>query len=321
MEYINNLRWSLLADHVIDLRGEKYGQPGDKHTEQEKKSFEIPSESCVIHYQPEYAHAVFNALEQQYLEHPKLKYILISSDGDCGISYQAEHPVASDFKKAIYMFEIEKLGYRDLHLPVRCDIKRCNLTDKFSIKMYAYTFGTFNRLPLNVVRLYTVNNDTDEDSRIISIPFGVPEWFEAIAAPHFVDRFNPSWAIKNRIYVAFQMNTTERHEFMYRLHTNDSYLVRRETVSHEQYVLDLMTCGMCLSPYGNGMDCYRNLESLYLGVLPIIPHGRLSKAYQGLPFINYGGNALESVPTNYAGTRADMNYWRNRINADKDNLL
>ena len=320
MEYINNLAWPGLADYKIDLRGEDYGKPGDIHPNPNEPPVVIPDESCVIHYHPEYSYKIFNALEEKYIENPKLKYILISSDGDCGLCYQDEHKVANDFKKAIYMFNVERLGYEDLHIATRCNKALCNINHKFSVRMYAYTYSTFDRLPPNVVRLYAVNNDTDEDDKIVSIPFGVPDWFEDIAWRHYVDCFKID-KLQGRTYVAFQMNTTERHKIMHHFKTDDNYLVRKETVSHKQYVEDLLTCGTCLSPRGNGLDCYRNLEALYLGVAPIISPSRVLKAYQGLPYILNGEGATTLSDCDYNNTRADFTYWRDRLNKDRINLL
>lgn len=305
MEYISNLRWENLADVKLELRN--IPTPDIK----------IPLEPCVIHFHPEFTYQVFDILNQIYDVKPSIQYVLISSDGDCGVCYQHENRVAEDFKKAIYMVNIEELGYEDLHLQARCDKSCCNMNDLYSVKMYAFTYATFANLPPNVHHWYLPNCDV-EHKKFTCIPFGIPPWFEDIAEKHFVTKFDKSKIIGKKIHVAFNANTVQRHEILNSLQTNESYIVRKETVPHKQYVEDLLECGFSLSPHGNGLDCYRNLEAIYMGRVPLMPFSRMNEAYRGLPYINFG-QGVDNLPDeiDLEGSFADMSYWRERINRDR----
>ena len=42
---------------------------------------------------------------------------------------------------------------------------------------------------------------------------------------------------------------------------------------------------MWLSPRGNGIDCHRTWEALYLDIIPIVWHSTLDSLYENLPII------------------------------------
>ncbi len=296
MEYIRCDKWHDLADQDLDFKN--------------KKNLSIPSESSVIHFHTEYADYVLDALERTYKVDPSLRFILVSSTSDCGICYQKDNPASDDLIKAFYMIDTSKLGYEGAKVDGRCHKARCNLNHRFSVKMYAFTYCTFDRIPPNVIKWYTTNNDTQED-KIQSLPFGIPYWFEETAKDHFITTFTE---LPNaRTYLAFQANTMERYQLINSFSTSEAALVRRAEVPHVQYLQDMLSCGFVLSPSGNGIDCFRTLESLYVGRIPIIP-AKLKTCYTGLPVkisgvnheVDYEGFCLE-------GTIADKAFWRAEI--------
>lgn len=307
MEFVNYKLWPTLADVRFDFR-------------KQPENAIIPARSCVVHFHTEFTDFVFAQLNKLYQQDESLKYILISSESDYGLCLQKDYPVCRDLNKAFYMVDTSNCGYKGIKLDVRCNIDRCKIEDKYSVKMYAYTDCTFNKIPPNVVRWYCVNNQI-EDSRIINIPFGIPDWFQDIAEPHFTDRI--SKVKNNRIYVAFQANTMERFQLINSVNTDDRFLVRRQTVSHEQYIKDMMSCGYCLSPAGNGLDCYRTLEAMYLGTIPIVDRNSIVAAYRHTPFLCAGeplANIYDILPSPLAGTMADFGYWRRMLSDERKNL-
>lgn len=95
--------------------------------------------------------------------------------------------------------------------------------------------------------------------------------------------------------------------------------------SFRDYLDDMAQCHWCVSPPGNGVDCHRTWEALYLGVVPIVqrtPWG--ADLHDGLPIIQAedlsalnphllgnGQKTLESQKHDLA--RLTMRYWRKRI--------
>lgn len=307
MEFINYHLWPTLADVRLDFR-------------KSPENAIIPAKSCVVHFHTEFTDFVFSQLNKLHKENPALKYILISSESDYGLCLQKDHPVCRDLNKAFYMVDTRNCGYKGIKLDVRCNIDRCKIEDKYSVKMYAYTDCTFNEFPPNMIRWYCTNNSI-ENYRLVNIPVGIPDWFQDIAEKSFISKI--SKIRNNRIYVAFQANTMERFQLINSVNTDDRFLVRRQEVSHEQYIEDMLSCGFCLSPAGNGLDCYRTLESMYLGTIPIVDRNSAVTAYRHAPYLCAGdplANIYASLPARLEGTMADFGYWRRRL-ADERKFL
>lgn len=52
-----------------------------------------------------------------------------------------------------------------------------------------------------------------------------------------------------------------------------------------EYLRDLRGCEFCFSPPGNGIDCHRTWECLYLGTLPVVSDGPWLAGFEDLPMI------------------------------------
>ena len=53
----------------------------------------------------------------------------------------------------------------------------------------------------------------------------------------------------------------------------------------ESYLKDVIHAKFVLSPHGNGLDCHRTWEALYLGVIPVVKKSSLDPLYEGLPVV------------------------------------
>jgi hypothetical protein len=95
-----------------------------------------------------------------------------------------------------------------------------------------------------------------------------------------------------------------------------------EPLAFEAYLTDLAQWSFCASPPGNGVDCHRTWEALYLGVIPVLtqaPIGLLS----GLPHIMVDDFATVNERSLDEQRRAmgesleleklTLSYWRERI--------
>jgi len=51
------------------------------------------------------------------------------------------------------------------------------------------------------------------------------------------------------------------------------------------YLLDIAHSKFVLSPRGNGLDCHRTWESLYMGAIPILISSSIDPLFQGLPVV------------------------------------
>jgi hypothetical protein len=89
-----------------------------------------------------------------------------------------------------------------------------------------------------------------------------------------------------------------------------------------KYICELSEWRYCISPPGNGLDCHRTWEALYLGVIPIVSRG-LGDLFDGLPVIVVDDLAaitmqeLEAAearfPASFAYERLRLSWWREAI--------
>lgn len=103
---------------------------------------------------------------------------------------------------------------------------------------------------------------------------------------------------------------------------------KNESLPWNQYIEDLSHYKFALSPFGNGPDCHRTWECLYLNVIPIVVHNNPMKHFTDLPilFVRYLDDInpafLEKTYDKYFKNKQfhldklDMSYWQNEIHND-----
>tara|TARA_R110000824_G_scaffold1118_1_gene6089 strand:+ start:16476 stop:17309 length:834 start_codon:yes stop_codon:yes gene_type:complete len=141
-----------------------------------------------------------------------------------------------------------------------------------------------------IKRWYTQNVCCDHP-KVHSIPIGIgnPKWKhgnekdldEAIA--------NEYWKNKNNlVYCNFNIstNTLERtkclqYSGMEMPNGNGGY----HNLGFAPYLKELGESYFVLSPNGNGVDCHKHWESLYLKTIPIVTKSRNMEFYEDLPFL------------------------------------
>ena len=56
-------------------------------------------------------------------------------------------------------------------------------------------------------------------------------------------------------------------------------------MDYESYLKTLSTYKYSISPKGNGIDCHRTWEALYLNCIPIVESNSINELYEDLPVI------------------------------------
>jgi hypothetical protein len=121
------------------------------------------------------------------------------------------------------------------------------------------------------------------------------------------------------------------------LHFSENYpdiVTCKQQVSFDEFLEDLATHKFVLCPTGNGLDCYRTLETIYMGAVPIMERRRGGMVpYQNVkwPVIAYPKlfqidpyrlenewKSIEGTPTDL--TAAKWPYWKNRIEICRSEL-
>lgn len=142
-------------------------------------------------------------------------------------------------------------------------------------------------LPSQLTILYTTNCLV-EDSRVVGLPIGLENarfHYNGVVSDFMKLRAKPL-AKRPRILVAFTTGTNERVrrpalEALSKLKTVD----QMERVNSRTYRKIALDYGFIASPPGNGEDCHRTWEALYLGSIPIVLNSVMTRRLSqlGLP--------------------------------------
>ncbi len=88
-----------------------------------------------------------------------------------------------------------------------------------------------------------------------------------------------------KVYVNFNPEThPRRREIINKIRENPIYSLS-ESTDLEGYIQDLKSYQFVLSPRGNGLDCHRTWEALYMGAIPIVETSSLDPLFSDLPVI------------------------------------
>lgn len=248
----------------------------------------------------------------------------MSPRSDYGLFYQKDQPVYGDLIKIAKMLANPSMRYGDLHIASRCDKERCNINHTYSIKMHSWTKETFHKIPDNITHWFVANNGITDDPRIESIPFGIGG-----SKPEDSERFfrliaGTKKERKNCLYINFGYSTYERLELRnWYKEKNFDWVVIKENIPFEEYIEDLLTYKFVLCPNGNGVDCYRTLECIYAGAIPIVEYNNVTTQFSDLP-ICFSSNLkfrIENLDQkDFNLQKAKLSYWRDRIQTEKKML-
>jgi hypothetical protein len=137
----------------------------------------------------------------------------------------------------------------------------------------------------NVISWYAQNIDIFHE-KLKSIPIGIAneEWQHGDIAVLESVR-NKDYEKINLIYANFNPNTNfnERNHCINCLKNENIKIA--ETVNFEKYLSNLSQSYFSISPNGNGIDCHKTWESLYLKTIPIVTKSINSLQYKELPII------------------------------------
>jgi hypothetical protein len=271
------------------------------------------------------------------------RYVIVSSCSDYGLAIQSEHPPWKDILKWAGMMCGPGLGYQGMQIEARLDPKKCNPKDTYSVKCHSWTRATLPSIPHNVHHWFVGNlmfvpepetydflHEGNMHEKITAIPFGIAEGRQDYI-------YNAMQKIetekkKNKIYVSWNDYNLERYELRKELVDWQSYAgVDALTVrypkegqdTYEDYIENLRTHKYVVSPPGNGADCYRTLESIYMKCFTFV-EDTATNYITNLPVYRYktvddiircyndnGLSRMEKGPEEQPETK--LSYWSDRI--------
>ena len=298
---------------------------GDSNYEIDHDDEDSMPESGIVYCNIEHIHKFFKKCEKT-----DNKYIVISGFSDYGVAKQQDNPVSLDlikFMPFIYN-EISNLGYEPLIIPPRCEPDKCNIEDEYSVRCHSYTYSTFDKIPDNVIKWYTVNSRVN-DPRIEHIPLGVGK----DAADEILATEEVSFSNKiNLAYLNWQDHTSERSDMKIHFGQQNMHwtsVVNTPERSYRDYLDDLSKHYFIISPEGNGWDCYRNLEAIYTRSIPVVSQAPPVEYMEDLPvlvletmFDLSEGRLVEFITEEkkYNLDKSKLSYWKNKIESSRSLL-
>lgn len=208
-----------------------------------------------------------------------------------------------------------------------------------------------NSIPNNVIKLFG-QNVTFADNKVVSIPIGstCATWvgleesqygrysdqyilikedgkeknFKNLALLDFAIRTNPSHRKPVFDYFVGKDWITEKPcNLSLNEYKNQNYY------NHiEEYLRGIYNHKFIISPLGNGVDCGRTWQAIYLGSIPVVPRHLNIEYYDELPILVYDdineiteeylNNKWEEMKDKeYNYEKAKLSYWTKRINDAK----
>jgi hypothetical protein len=151
-----------------------------------------------------------------------------------------------------------------------------------------FTDAHFNMVNDYVLRIYAINNICD-NINVITIPLA----FQDYPKDHF--KLIISNAIKrdsinknNLLYMNFSIHTNvNKRQVCYDVFNNYNWVTKRENITKEEFMNDILESKYVLSPEGTGIDCHRIYESIICGTIPIVHKTGtvMDKFYEKLPVL------------------------------------
>lgn len=129
---------------------------------------------------------------------------------------------------------------------------------------------------------------------------------------------------KNKLlYLNFSINTNPNRPYI--MYTLSKNFKKNNTKNWSEYIEELSEYKFAISPNGNGVDCVRTWECLYLGVIPIVLKSCCMSFFEELPILfvdNYDcineAYLLEEYNKfqnkTFVLEKLDINYWKHKLN-------
>jgi hypothetical protein len=210
-------------------------------------------------------------------------------------------------------------------LPAVCDLLRGYPKNKYILITHWSDFPIdgkrYSYKPDNVVKWYAQNVAIDRFD-LIPIPLGL----EGNGCQGRSDRPEVLYEImqkdrklENIVYVNASRTTNQKRCAALDYFAQFGWATCKANVPFEEYIQDLHNHLFVVSPEGNGMDCHRTWEALYMGAIPIVQRSIMTESFADLPIIivdDFTEISLLSLLEYDNGDCVDklkMSYWHGRI--------
>lgn len=180
-----------------------------------------------------------------------------------------------------------------------------------------------------ILAWFAQNAEGYKHKKLIPIPIGLENRYNSNGNPQVViDAINTFANCSKEItlYLNISIWTSyEERSLVYNMFCDAPYCYSSSRKGYVDFLKDLSESMFVLCPRGNGLDCHRVWESLYMGAIPIVKSSAMDAAFEELPvlIINDWSEITEEFllkkyqemsEKRYKMERIYMPYWKSYIN-------
>lgn len=191
-------------------------------------------------------------------------------------------------------------------------------------------------------RWFAQNKNVQNDY-ITSIPIGLENFEPEFSYKSMFGKFSslPNNAPQKKEYISFLSSNSNKHNDLIYLNFNTTtnpsernyvknmfidrkWVTKEENVHWKTYYQSISNSKFCFSPRGNGIDCHRTWEALYLRTIPVLKKEYFLEEFSDLPilFIDDWNDLTEDFlydkyeemkKINYNLEKMKFCYWKKQI--------
>lgn len=191
---------------------------------------------------------------------------------------------------------------------------------------YPIDYYRFSKKPNCIKKWFAINVEYTH-SDLIPIPLGI----KTHKGIYLEERYKTNWFAnnidrlrnnkkENVVYCNWSITNNDRNFIIDKLKNLNIPFILESNLSFEQYAENMSKCKYVISPPGNGMDCHRTWEALYIGCIPIVISNTIYDSWKSLPIlqVNDYSNLSYSIFTDFNKKAFNtdmlyMGYWENII--------
>jgi hypothetical protein len=121
------------------------------------------------------------------------------------------------------------------------------------------------------------------------IPIGIENRYNRHGNPALVDGAKKKYtgmAKQHLLYMNFVIGTRpDERSYVYNMFKDQPFCKKAAKLKYDAYLHAIAESQFILSPRGNGLDCHRTWESLYMGAIPVVKSSAMDEVFQDLPVV------------------------------------
>lgn len=187
------------------------------------------------------------------------------------------------------------------------------------------------KLAPNTLKVWYAQNATFDNDKLKGLPLGCNNTVTPVCGNilKIYKKWEEDRKYRNLAYMNFGITNPIRHQ-VWNMFKDKPWVTcgkfDRTEKGHNDYIDGIYNHKVVISPPGNGVDCVRHWDSMYLGTMPIVEWSHAMAHFQGLPMA--GVNKWEEVTKEFLTSCCEydlfetgcemlhLSHWVERIKAD-----